>query len=456
MRSLEFIDKIIKEKDIYLGLLTTFLLRFISFVFIYAINFIIAKLYGAGNLGIFTLINTILEIALVFSVIGLDTALLRFIPQILTQNKLYLNNFLRRIDKLIFILSVIVSLLLFFSRNIIANVLFKEENLAHFLGMLSFAFPFFVISRINSSKYRAIKLIKESIFFEIINIRFLILIVLFYTLFIQKTPFKIVMLSYFIIIIVNGLYSITDWNKKISRIYKKEKNKQQKEKGFSKDIIKYREIFSISTPMFFTSSMLLILGWTDTIMLGILTNTEVVGVYNVVLKLSWLTSFLFLSINTIMVPKYSELYWSGDIKRLASINNLSSMLIFWTSVPMLILIMWFSSPLLGVFGKNFEIGSVALIILCIGQFIRASAGNGVQLLNMTGYEKVARNILIITVVFNIFFNVLLIPFFGMNGAAIATAISTVIRDISAAVIAYKRLGFSTFYKPKLIWRWKNA
>ena len=74
---------------------------------------------------------------------------------------------------------------------------------------------------------------------------------------------------------------------------------------------------------------------------------------------------------------------------------------------------------MGLFGDEFLYGKWVLIFLCITQFITFCSGSVGPILQMTGNEKVFRNINIIATIINIFSNIILIPKYGINGAAIS-------------------------------------
>ena len=67
----------------------------------------------------------------------------------------------------------------------------------------------------------------------------------------------------------------------------------------------------------------------------------------------------------------------------------------------------------------------ALLILAFSQVINAMSGSVGIILNMTGKEKVFRNILFFALAINIVLNLFLIPIYGIEGAAIASASSLI-------------------------------
>ena len=83
----------------------------------------------------------------------------------------------------------------------------------------------------------------------------------------------------------------------------------------------------------------------------------------------------------------------------------------------------------------------------MGSVINALCGPVMYLLNMTGKEKAARNIIIVASVLNVVLNLTFIPTYGLIGAAYATSISTVIWNALAVVQIKKEYGFISIPHP---------
>jgi O-antigen/teichoic acid export membrane protein len=91
-----------------------------------------------------------------------------------------------------------------------------------------------------------------------------------------------------------------------------------------------------------------------------------------------------------------------------------------------------------VFGEKFIMGYTALLILTIGQIINAGSGLVGYFLQMTGGHKVYMKITITFSITNVILNFLLIPHFGINGAAISTSLCLAMINIVAVFVVYKR------------------
>lgn len=99
---------------------------------------------------------------------------------------------------------------------------------------------------------------------------------------------------------------------------------------------------------------------------------------------------------------------------------------------------------MGLFGNEFLVGEVALIILSFGQFINAATGPVGNLLMMTGKQDVNRNIVIATTVITVILNAVLIPIYGIIGAAIVNVIGTILFNVIPYFLVKRYFGFYTF------------
>ena len=92
------------------------------------------------------------------------------------------------------------------------------------------------------------------------------------------------------------------------------------------------------------------------------------------------------------------------------------------TLPLFLLFLFFPTHIMGIFGAEYEVGSVALTILSVAFLIGAGTGPCGQILHMTGKQNidVFNNVALIIV--NVLLNLWLIPPYGLLGAAVATAI----------------------------------
>ncbi len=199
----------------------------------------------------------------------------------------------------------------------------------------------------------------------------------------------------------------------------------------------------MSIPMVFVSGALVLLVNTDILMVGMVAGTTEAGIYSVSSRLAGIVAFGLFSFNTVVGPMISELYSLGQIDKLQSLVSRVAVWIGVTVFPMVLVMLFMGEWLLGMFGHAFTAGYVALVILCIGQMVSAGCGSSGYLLTMTGNHLLAAKILSFSALFNIIGNAVLIPLFGIAGAAVSTAASTALWNILMVYFVRRRLSIQS-------------
>ena len=206
-------------------------------------------------------------------------------------------------------------------------------------------------------------------------------------------------------------------------------------------------MLSESLPMMLTGSMIFIMGWTDNIILGIFRSSEEVGMYDAAFRLSTLSAVVLFAINAIQAPVFSELYHKKEMGRLQQIINKSNRLLFFTSLPLTLILCVFPNQILGFLGEGFKGACLALIFLSIGNFVNSITGSVGILLQMSGHQKQYNNIITSTAIGSIVLNLFLIPTYGLLGAAVTSAGAKIIQNLLSVMYAKKYLGVLSIYLP---------
>lgn len=198
-------------------------------------------------------------------------------------------------------------------------------------------------------------------------------------------------------------------------------------------------------PFALTAGMQKINQYTDILMLGIFGSASHVGVYRVAVQNSLLVVFGLQVADMFIAPYFARLYAQSDHQRLQQLVSLSGKAIFILAMPPFIVFAVCGKTLLGmIFGATYKSAYLPLLILTFGQLINSSFGSVGFLLNMTGHERDTLRGIGVAAVSNVIFNAVLIPRYGMNGAAIATALSLVIWNLVLWHAVRRRLGIETF------------
>lgn len=193
-------------------------------------------------------------------------------------------------------------------------------------------------------------------------------------------------------------------------------------------------------PFMLLDSLPIINAQTDVLMLGSLEGVDAVGLYVPVSRGAQLITFILMAFGSSLSPAIASAYADGKLASIQgtltkSVRVVAGVALLFTTALIL------CAPLyLSVFGAEFLAGKRALYILCIGTFISTAMGLSFVILNMTGHERFTASMGWGTTALNVALNALLIPRWGVEGAAIATATTLVTGAVISLVAVRQKLG----------------
>ena len=206
--------------------------------------------------------------------------------------------------------------------------------------------------------------------------------------------------------------------------------------------LKYRNLMKAALPFTFMGSLAIINSQFDILMLGAMVGEEEVAVYKVVYTLSQLIFFVMVAVNTPLSPLISKYHQKKEYFQINRILILITRTISVLTFPLLILFVLSGELLLGfVFGDEFKVGGTALAIASFGTFFNAITGPAAPILNMTGHEKDTLKGAIIVSLLNLILNPLLIPVYGIEGAAFTTMLCPILANSYWLYILNKKTEF---------------
>ena len=404
-------------------------------------SIIIARVYGAEMIGIVAMITSFLSLITIFTVLGTNTSILRLIPEHMAKySPTSAFHLYRKIQYFVASVSLLVGGLLFLFSDIVAEKLFSKPHLSFFYALSAVFLVFSSIMNLNTHAVRGLRLIRTFAFMQLLPSasKIFILLIITYIYFDPNNPVYALFASFLITAIAGMLIIHFDFKKKI-----------QPSDALNNMSLKY--ILSISLPMLMTSTMTFAISQTGLLMLGMFRSEVDVGYYSIAVKLATLTTFVLSAINTMAAPKFSELFHSGNMAELFYVAQKSTKLIFWTTSPILTGLLLSGKPILKiVFGPEFTEAYGPMVLLVIGQFVNSISGSTGYFLNMTGNQKIFRNIILGAAAVNVGLNLVLIPSFGILGAAFSSMVSVAAWNIIALLYIKFKYGKIIGYLPCIV------
>lgn len=395
----------------------------------YVFIIFITNYYGAAVWGLMTLCFTIFLFAGIFGRLGFDLNLVKFYSR--KENLLEEPGIFFKALLISLLVSSTISFGLYLIRDVLIYDVFKKSSLEPYIVWILGAVPLWSIVLICGAVQRAKKNNKWFAFLDNPGRFFFSLAIIIILFFINRDPLHGVKAHFYALLVL----SIIAFVKTLGSF---EKISFKSNKSFS-------HFFKESFPMMISSSILVIMGGLDTIVLGIYEHEEVLAIYNVALKISTLTILSLQAVNSILAPKIAKYYLENNMGEVKKTIRFATRINFIVTLGVVIFIVVFHKFLLGVFGEAFIEGGKVLIILCVGQLINSMSGSVGIILQMIGKQKIYQNIVLFALLLNVILNFTLVPIYGVIGAALATVISLASWNILGAYYLKKRVNIISYF-----------
>ncbi|NNM71152.1 lipopolysaccharide biosynthesis protein [Enterovirga aerilata] len=178
----------------------------------------------------------------------------------------------------------------------------------------------------------------------------------------------------------------------------------------------------------------------DLLVVGLFLPPESVAIYFAATRIAQILEYVRYSGSAATAQRFAALDAMG---RRADLHRLIALVTVATSGLTLAGAVALSAAapfLLGLFGPDFTPAAYLVPILAAGMVVACLAGPGEDVLTMLGQERVCALSFALALVLNLGLLVMLIPAFGLAGAAAASAATMACRSLMLAAYAYQRLG----------------
>jgi len=412
-------------KDILKGSLIIVIFKIFGAISLFLTYMLIPRYYGVEVFGVFNIVFGLLMIGTVISRIGLDTYVLRIIPTI-EDNREELSLFFKSILKILVISSLLVSLSILIFLNAINSYLFKSIDATDYLIGLSILILPYTLFNVFPEIFRGFDNIRLYSFFRNLlqnfTLAFLLSIGIIFSF--EYTPIDIL---YMTIVIIFVFISI------VLYIFLRTRNISFFISGRYK-----KKILKNSYPMFLAASLMFVMSYIDSFMIAYYLDEYQVGIYSACINISMIITFIPIAIGGFISPKISKAYSKNNIQEVKNIFKNSLIIIILVTIPIFLIIYVYAEFLLALFGTAFISATLTLLITNIAFLAEALCGPVGFVMNMTDNQHIFMRILFISLLINITFNAILIPIYGINGAAIAMLLSMFFWSIGSLIFLKKK------------------
>lgn len=432
-----------KGGSIYLaGSIFSYALRFVMGIFL-------ARQLDAKQFGLYELTTTtVIGVTASICTLGMGSALVRYVP--VFQNRKDTKGVWGALQiglGLPALLSLPVGIALFALAMPIAEGIFREAKLAPLIKLASLAIPFTTLVSVTAAATRGFKKMQYSVIAEQISLVLIQSILLLLLALVGLNAARAVgayilttaLVAALLLFFLNNLFSL----KRPLRAGRRDT----------------KELLNFALPVYVANMIFVFRGSLQSALLGALHAIEQVGVFYVADRITSVGTMIINSVVMTSMPIVSELFDRRKIEQLGHFYQTMTKWILTLNLPFFLIAILFPKPILSIFGQSFVYGATALTILAGASLVFAATAMGGVLIDYTGHTrlKLANTVITTALAFGLSF--LLIPSWGMVGAACGVLANNVImglirvleifvllrlypynlgfvKPISAAVIAY--------------------
>lgn len=419
-----------KDKPFFKGGIGSFLIKFGNTALTFGLGVVLARTMGAEAFGVYTFIYAIIRLIAIPTQLGLPNLLVRYIAKYQVEERWGNINAILRFTNVIVGVTSLSIMLLSFGLLYFEIIEFETAKYYTFLWGLALL-PVIALGAIRGAALRGFRmivlgLVPETLVKPLLFITFVLMI--FWVNDGNVSAANGMMMNFIasLLAYILGAY----WLLK----YLPDKVKT------SNPDYKIKEWLHVAWPFFLTGGVQIIMGKIDIVLLGLLTDARAVGIYEVAYKGAALVSFSIGAFNYVLAPYFSRYFNNNQLKGLQNIATASVVINSVLALCIALTLTVFGEVILNfIFGYEFIDGYMVLVILSFSHLINVATGSVALLMNMTGYERKVLIGMTIASISNVILNLILIPIFEIEGAAITSLVTTAIWNLWLLNISIKKI-----------------
>jgi O-antigen/teichoic acid export membrane protein len=391
----------------------------------FLIGILLGRFLGAEQLGLYNLVLTAATIASGIALLGLRSAMVRFVSRALSQqDDAGVWGTLQIGLGITTVLGLILGGGLYLLAVPIAEHLFHEPSLAPLLRYAIVIVPSMALIDIVSAATRGFKRMEYTAIARDM-VQPLIKVVLFGILAIVGLTAARALTVFSLTVVVVAILLLYF----LSKLF-------PLNRPLGKAQYHVKEILLFSLPLYLSDLIQTFRRSIETVLLGTMSTIASVGVFTVASQVNIVGQMFHQSIVTVSMPIVSELHTQGEQTQMAGYYQTMTKWTFMVNLPVFLILFLFPAQILGIFGESFVGGATALSILAWGNLVNTGTGICGVVLDMSGKTALKLVNSIVTVVLTLLLSALMIPRWGVIGAAISRLTSVSLVNLLRLVEVY--------------------
>lgn len=413
--------KIVKESGInFSGSLVGTVLNYIMLV-------IITRLLSPGEYGVFALAQAVVHVSLVFALLGTTRALDWFIPLFNEKGEIgKTKSLISDILRMALFTSLTVCLVILATAKLISVNIFHEIRLDTVLKIMIITIPLLAFNEIVSYTFIGYKELRFQVY-------------------IQQLALPTLRIAFAAAALILGfgllgwtwMYLLAMIGSALVALFLFKKHILGPLASVRRVPVSFKQIFSYSWPMSFGLLLFIFWGQFDILFLGYYRTPEEVGIYKIYLQMIFIFTLVLQSFAQIYKPMISEFIGKNDRREIGpTYQRISKWVFNLNGISLSILLLFGTAIMKLFFTPPYQKELAALYVLAAGNFLLSSFGPTGRTLEAFGKTRLwlLNSILILSV--NVALNFVLIPRYGLVGAALSHATAIISGGIAGLIEIY--------------------
>ncbi|MFC1708726.1 flippase [Candidatus Omnitrophota bacterium] len=373
---------------------------------------VFARLLGPGEYGAYTLAYFFIPLAVTIARLGIPSCFNRYIPQY--EQKGALRNFLKKTYLLVISGGAFISLVCFFNSGTLSQIIYGSSQYQRVIAICALTiFPYVIFEALIYS-FSGMRVFKVASALRVGQLSIFTVLGIIFVVFHPKAESTILadlisfilVVTFFSLIFRKHLSSLSTQNLKI------------REHDFYGKIFKF-SIFFVISPIINT-----VFNYTDRWMLGRLTDLPSVGIYSIAINITGIIFLFGMIAGNVLLPSMSNIWEQGDRKKVMHMLNFAlKMNTIFLLFGALILFLLKSQLVSILYGTDYVqclpvVG--ILLIFWLHHGIYWTVAGYAEIMEKTYIPLICCSVGLIS---NVFLNYILIPQYGIMGAAVASTFS---------------------------------
>lgn len=402
------------------GIIISFLISVLTTIYV-------TRIFSPENYAKFSIFSVVITTIMVFATLGLDNSFVRFFNEYEKDKRPYLLK--ECIKRPILVITFISFISILFYREISFYIVGEQS----FLLIILFIFSIF-FETLSRFAVLVIRMQKKGVYYSLIQISIKLLnviFIIFFLIFFEQSSLLLITAYAFAVILSSIFALLSDyrfWKKTIS----KQKNVLQI------DLLKY------SYPFVISGFLMVINENIDKFIIREYLSDYDLGIYFSAFKLVMIVAIFQSLISTLLVPIYYERYSKDKNDHLFFINSSDVVILIMFVVSALFIVA--KDIVILLLGNDYRDAMIVLPLLLFGPLMYTISETIVVGINFEKKTKYHIYIAILIFVFNLSINFILVPMFGVLGAAISFSLYSILYLILRSIFSYKSVRIKFGYK----------